>query len=214
MLSDIHQFPQGPLLSLDCKPQPSSTRTPTRRLLLLDSRQSSGARRFPKASHIAPILRRTAWLTASSLVSTRPAHLRPNSKQPVAPNPPPNPVEDPTPGIPRSRGAITRGVWPPGLPCRRPLLEVVPPRTMSWRCPATSAASRPLLRHFIAPAASPGFGLLFLSSDSDRFRPCRVRIWIVFRWARFDSDRFRRAGFGFGSQCNIFNQEGHASAAA
>ena len=62
-------------------------------------------------------------------------------------------------------------------------------------------------------AASPGFGLLFLSSDSCRFRPCGVRIRVGFagRGPNSDSDRprrvgpgpdsgrFRRARFGFGS---------------
>ena len=49
--------------------------------------------------------------------------------------------------------------------------------------------------------SSPGFGLLFLSSDSVRFRPCQpeVRIRICFAGTRSDSDRFRRARFGFGS---------------
>ena len=47
--------------------------------------------------------------------------------------------------------------------------------------------------------SSPGFGLLFLSSDSDRFRPCQVRIRIGFVGPGLDSDRFRRARFGFGS---------------
>ena len=46
---------------------------------------------------------------------------------------------------------------------------------------------------------SPGFGLLFLSSDSDRFRPSTVRIRIGFAGLGSDSDRFRRARFGFGS---------------
>ena len=46
---------------------------------------------------------------------------------------------------------------------------------------------------------SPGFGLIFLSSDSDRFRSCQVRIRIGFAGPGSDSDRFRRARFGFGS---------------
>ena len=46
---------RGPCSPSSCKPHPLSTRAPTRRLLLLEGRQSTHARRFPTASHFAPI---------------------------------------------------------------------------------------------------------------------------------------------------------------
>ena len=52
------------------------------------SRPSTNARRFPKASHLAPNLRRRGRPRAPC-----PPCAQPRTKQPVARNPPPNPVE-------------------------------------------------------------------------------------------------------------------------
>ena len=52
-----------------------------------------------------------------------------------------------------------------------------------------------------AAAASPGFGLVSLSSDSDRRRPCRVpvRIRVGFAGPGSDSDRIPHHEAGSGS---------------
>ena len=61
------------------------------------------------------------------------------------------------------------------------------------------ARAGPISSYMADRSPSSGFGLLFLTSDSDWFRHCRVRIRIGFAGPGSDSDRFRRARFGFGS---------------
>ena len=69
---------------------------------------------------------------------------------------------------------------------------------------AAPAAPRPAVSSTsphcgLAGETSPGFGLIFLSSDPDRFCLSGVRIRIDFAGLGSDSDRFLRARFGFGS---------------
>ena len=124
---------RGPCSPESCKPHPVSTRRPTRRLLsgIIGQVLTLGAFREP------PTLRpsATAWSTANSPISMRQIA----TKQPVAPIL----QEGRFAGTPREntarssntafRSVGTRGHYDPSRPCRRPLLEVAPPRTMSWR---------------------------------------------------------------------------------
>ena len=128
----VHRDPCSPK---SCKSHPVSTRRPTRRLLSGIIGQVLTLDAFREPPTFRPSA--TAWSTASSLIVMRQI----STKQPAAPilregsgrfagTPRENTARSSSTAF---HSAGTWGHYGPSRPCGRPLLEVAPPRTMSWR---------------------------------------------------------------------------------
>jgi len=119
---------RGPCSPSSCKPHPISTRPPTRRLSSWMVGQVLTLCAFRRPPTLRPPRRR------GEPRAPRLPGARSRTKQPVAPHPPGRKFRWVVPGehCALEQYSLSQRRHPE-LPCRRPLWEVAPPRSMSWR---------------------------------------------------------------------------------